>query len=162
VLRGRWKVPSEAFSTQRTEKWHEGTSSAVRCYRWWGSRAACWLRGVPRAPSCRFKIRLPKDSLFNRPNRSSTPRRRSMPAWRREDPEPAEGACSERGGRRGPPAAATTENGGESFDGVLATVREAREPFVLFALEKLGRSDHYPELKEARADPERRAIMAGA
>jgi hypothetical protein len=85
-----------------------------------------------------------------------------MNAGLAEDPQPAQAARSQRGARRGPPAAAATENGGESFDGVLATVREAREPFVLFALEKLGRSDHYPELKEARADPERRAIMAGA
>jgi HEAT repeat protein len=33
---------------------------------------------------------------------------------------------------------------------------------VLFTLEDLGRPDQYPELQEARTDPERRTIMAGA
>jgi hypothetical protein len=33
---------------------------------------------------------------------------------------------------------------------------------VLFTLEKLGRPGHYPEFQQARADPERRALIAGA
>src|SRR5262249_44941130 len=36
-----------------------------------------------------------------------------------------------------------------------------REPHVLFALERLGRPDNNPELLEARADLERRAVVAG-
>jgi hypothetical protein len=47
-------------------------------------------------------------------------------------------------------------------DGALEQLREAREPDVLFTLEKLGRPDNYPELQAARTDPDQRAIIAGA
>jgi hypothetical protein len=58
--------------------------------------------------------------------------------------------------------ASTPQGGGSQFDKELALVRDAREPHVLFALERLSRLDQNPELKTARADPARRTTMAGA
>jgi hypothetical protein len=80
------------------------------------------------------------------------------------DGEPEVNPRSSRTGRsaRVSRGAANASTGNASVDGALASLREAREPGVLFTLEKLARPDHYPELKEARADPELRAIMAGA
>jgi hypothetical protein len=84
-----------------------------------------------------------------------------------EPPGDGETEVHPRASRTGRPARASARGsaaaaGSASFDGALASLREAREPGVLFTLEKLARPDHYPELQEARADPERRAIMAGA
>jgi hypothetical protein len=80
------------------------------------------------------------------------------------DGEPAVPAKSSRTGRlaRAPKRGSAAAAGNETVDGALADLREAREPDVLFTLEKLGRPDNYPELQQARADPERRAIIAGA
>ena len=54
------------------------------------------------------------------------------------------------------------QSGSESFEMALASLREAREPGVLFTLAKLQDPERDADLKQARADSQRRAIMAGA
>jgi HEAT repeat protein len=95
---------------------------------------------------------------------SGSPDQVQQPVEPTGDVEPAERPMSSKTGRSArasrPASTATARN--ETFDGALAYVREAQEPDVLFALANLARADHYPELQQARADAERRTIMAAA